>query len=226
MRLEDLQTGTKLELELYDDSGEKEQVRVVSQLEGCEDEHTAIIAAPIYGGEIYSIHNGIEMDIYFLQNEQLFRFKAKVMSKEKIGNILALKIKRLTNIQKIQRRDFFRFDNIIPVIYRVIDSVDDIENNTIQYKKSITKDLSGSGLCMLVEERLDEYAQLECGISLAPDYNIYFIGRIIRVIKCDFESKYKYEIGLSYKLIENKDREEIVKYIFNEQRKLRKKGLI
>lgn len=226
MKLENIQIGTKLELEMHDESDKNVKVRLVSQLEDCMDNKTATIAAPVYCGELYSIHIGSIMDIFFLREDKLYRFKANVTAREKSGNIAMLRIERLDNIQNIQRRQFFRFDCTIPVNYRVIDKSNEPGKMTVPYNSSITKDLSGSGLCMLVEEKLDEHAQLDCELYLEPDLRINFTGKIIRISKCDFESKYKYEIGLTYKSIDNKDREAIVKYIFNEQRRLRKKGLI
>lgn len=70
---------------------------------------------------------------------------------------------------------------------------------------------------------------LECSISIEMEenLNIRFIGKIVRFENNDDSSlDYKYKAGLAYDIIDNKDRENIIKFIFKEQLKLRRKGII
>jgi len=48
---------------------------------------------------------------------------------------------------------------------------------------------------------------------------------MIRIRKLE-QDEYQYETGIAFDVIENRDRETIIKYIFKQQRQLRSKGLI
>lgn len=226
MRFDQLQPGTKLELELYDNFGEKINTMLVSQIEWHEEGNTSFIAAPISEGILYPVHLGTYMDVFFLKDEHLYKLRAKVLSRDAKDNIALLKIEVKGEIEEIQRRQFFRFDCVLPVQYRKVKSLSDAASSRESFNNAITQDVSGSGVCMLVEESIDNDALLDCRIILGDSNAVRFVGSVVRLSKCNFESRYKYEVGLHFKSIDNKDREVIIKYIFNEQRKLRKKGLI
>ena len=226
MDLYRIQPGTKIELELLDDTGEKNSTILVSELEWCEGQNEAYIAAPIHEGILYPMHIGTIMNMCMLHGEELYKAKARVTGRNNKDNIVLLKVEASGGLKKIQRRQFFRFDCIKPVKYRMVHYAKDARCDEEDFKNTITKDISGSGICMLVEEEIQKNALLECELLLEEGNAVKFLGNAVRVIKCDFKSRYKYEIGVFFKQLDNKDRDYIVKYIFNEQRKLRKKGLI
>ena len=53
---------------------------------------------------------------------------------------------------------------------------------------------------------------------------INFLGHIIRIRKLE-QDEYQYETRITFDVIENRDRETIIKYIFKQQRQLRNKVL-
>jgi c-di-GMP-binding flagellar brake protein YcgR len=60
--------------------------------------------------------------------------------------------------------------------------------------------------------------------KLLLNQDILFIGRVVRVINIHDRGKYNYEIGIEFDDISNMNRERIIGYIFEEQRKLLRKG--
>ncbi|MCX8130304.1 MAG: flagellar brake protein [Clostridia bacterium] len=232
MKLTELTIGNKLELELYDNEGKTIKPTFVSELEWVEDENIAVIAAPIYEGIIYPVPIGTYMEVYFTRKYEdsgrieMYKFRAEVLGRKTIDNIAVLEVEILSEIEKIQRRQFFRFECSIPIKYRQAVSFISEHNKGIQYKKTYTRDISGGGLCFVTEEKLEMNKILEIELTLAEDDVRNFFGTIVRVIKLEDTDRHCYEIGILFRKIDNKDREAIIKFIFVEQRKLRKKGLI
>ena len=230
MNFTELKIGTKLELELIIDTGAGPNHKLVSEFEWSTGETTAVIAAPIHEGVIYPVRMGTVMNVYFFRKinnlTDLYRFKARVTGRGTSENIAFLNIVTESGFEKIQRRDYFRFECSLAINYRVIDSLNDSVNEEIKLNKTITSDISGGGLCLLLEEAIESGKIVECRINTAPNKVVRFYGKVVKCEKRKFEGKFKYEAGVIYTKIEYKDREEIVKYIFSEQRKLRKKGLI
>jgi len=221
MNYNELSIGLKLELQLFAKDGKKMYRSFASELEWVEDNNIIHIAAPIYEGRVYPVLVGTEIAVSFIKDNNFYEFTAKVIDRESKNNLAMLKVQALSNIVKIQRREFFRIDINLPVKYRVIDSVDMKSNE--EYIETITRDLSGGGLCMRLKEPIEIDKYLDCELFISN--KVKFIGKVVRLIKYDvLHGPYKYEIGVSFEKIDDAVREKIISYIFQEQRKLLKKG--
>jgi len=231
-KLNDIKEGTKLELKIFNDTGEKIKLATVSEFQWVEDDKTAVIAAPISEGVIYPVHRNTLIDIYFIENvsmfynSSLYKFTAEVIDRFRNDNIEMLKIKMQGDIQKIQRRQFFRFECTVPVKYRVIKTLNPLEYETNGFMETVTRDLSGGGICIKIMEEVPKGKYVQCELHLGEKRSVLFIGKVLRLTKYGVDEKYNYEIGIEFTKIKDSDRDAVVKFIFDEQRRLRKKGLI
>lgn len=226
MKISEIVTGSKLELDVYDEMNEKIDILFVSQFEWSHDEESAVIAAPIHEGIVYPIRIGAFITAYFYKKSDVFKFSGEVVERGIIDNISLLKINIKSEIFKIQRRQFFRFEYDFPVKFREVSSLNPEYNLKTPFVKTVTKDLSGGGLSIYAMEKIEMNKMVEVELEIQANQCVKFFGKIVRVSKLDHEDKYNYDLGVSYKKIENRDKEAIIKRIFIEQRKLRKKGLI
>ncbi len=233
MKITDLEPGIKLEMELYDKNGKALKPVFISEFEWAEDDGLAIIAAPIHEGIIYPVPAGAVIDVFFgykLNNARgmnMYKLRARVRGRRVIDNIALLEIIPEGEIEKIQRRRYFRFDCSAAVYYRALAfSGKDESGQDEEYKRALAVDLSGCGMRMLTAERLELNTLLEIEIKLNDNMSLKLPGRVVRVTPIENNDSFKYEEGIWFKKIDSKHREEIIKYIFQEQRKLRKKGLI
>jgi c-di-GMP-binding flagellar brake protein YcgR len=217
-----LTLGTKLELELYDANGDKIVPTLISQFEAVLPDGSMEILSPILEGRIYPVHRGTNLDVIYEKNGDLYRFASQALGRKLEGNIHLLRIKPLSEVEKIQRRYFFRFNCVRDVDYRIFAHRETKEEERGDYKKGITKDISGGGICLCSDIRPEIGWYVEGKLLLNQD--ILFIGRVVRVINIHDRGKYNYEIGIEFDDISNMNRERIIGYIFEEQRKLLKKG--
>lgn len=230
MDLSDLEIGTKLKLELFDEAGKRIEPALVSEFEWSVGIHEAIIAAPIFEGNIFPIQTGTVLNVYFLNKWEnvinLYKFSAMIKGRELTENIHLLRVELIGEIVKVQRREYYRLDCLVQVQYRLVSSLQAEQNQDIPFKKTFANNLSGGGICLMLEEKIEVGRMVECEIFKDHDKKVRFFGKVIRYEKNDMEVKYKYEAGIAYIKIHDNDRETVVRYIFDEQRKLRKKGLI
>lgn len=226
MKISEIVSGTKLELDVYDSNGEKIDIVFVSQFEWSHDENSAVIAAPIHEGVVYPVRIGAPINAYFYKKQDAFKFTAEVVERGVVDNIALLKIWVTSEITKIQRRQFFRFEFTLPMKYREVTSMNPEYNTKIPFIKTVTRDLSGGGISIYTMDKMEMSKVVEIELELWEDKIIKFFGKIVRVTKLEQENKYNYDIGVSFRKIENRDKEAVIKRIFVEQRKLRKKGLI
>lgn len=229
MEISDLKPGTKLELDLLNPDELDDFKKVASKLQGI-NENSLLIDAPIHGSMVYPVHIGATLNVYFSRKTDkqidVFRFKARVVGREYSGNLALLQIEAEGKMQMIQRRQFYRLECSLPLKYRIVTTMNPEYNKEIKFKASLSRNLSGGGLCICIEDRVNIGETVECEINLYEDVTIRFYGVVVRLEENDLENKYKFLAGITFKKIGNKDREAVVKYIFEQQRKLRKKGLI
>lgn len=230
MKISELQVGTKLELEPVNADGIRYENMLVSEFEWAEEENAAMIAAPINEGVIYPIHTGTSIYIYFIMKKEseidLYRFKAIVRDRGMSDNLALLKVEAVSEGEKVQRRSYYRLDCSLPVRFRQVESLNPLHSEGIPFKQTLANNLSGGGIRLLLEDKVEVGKLIECEIPAGEGKAIRFYGKVVRYERSETEGRFKYEAGIAYIRINENDREAVVKFIFNEQRKLRKKGLI
>ncbi|MDI9499722.1 MAG: PilZ domain-containing protein [Acetivibrionales bacterium] len=229
MELADIGTGTRLELEPEGYTDSDTRPVYVSSFEWVESDGTAAITAPIFEGRIMPLEKGSVYNVYFLKRQgkllSLYSFRAAIRERLVIDNLHLLLIEQLDSIEKIQRRSFFRLDCYLDVKYRVLRSLKDRNNSEIPFRKTITSDMSGGGIRILLDERLEPGTYVECELFGENNQKIRFFGKIVRFERTGDAGRYRYATGVAYVDIDEKEREAVIKYIFREQRKLLRKGV-
>lgn len=226
MKASELDIGTKLEIQIVDNE-DKPLINnlLVSEIESVEQDGSICVMTPIHEGKYLMVHIGVRMKIYTNVKNDYFIFTAKLTKRQKKGNLQVFILTVEKEIEKIQRRQFFRLDCNLKVEYREVNIEGDKIIPKTRFIESITRDISGNGLCIASNDIVNKHTILECDLEI-KEKRIIFIGTVVRIIKKETESNLKYGIGIEFTKIQNRDREMIVGYIFEEQRKLRKKGLI
>jgi len=109
-----------------------------------------------------------------------------------------------------ERRRFVRLDINVKVRWKRIEQVNEEE-------KEVTKNISGGGICLIAEEKLNKGDTLYLEIELPSGELIYARGRVVWVNEYEIigvEVKKKYDVGIEFIEIKEEDREEIGRYIF------------
>lgn len=223
MKYHQIKLGTKIELELYDEKGKKIPAVFVSQYGGYDEKANIMeIYAPIFQGNVYPIPPKMAMDVIFRKGKETYAFKAEAVERVYEGNIAMLYIRPLLPIQKIERRSFYRMECRLEVQYRVFEDL--LPDNVMygDFITSYTRDISGGGICLLTDKKLDNGLYVEALLKISK--RIRFVGIVVRSQEIKLRGKIMYETGIEFVRIENKAREQIISYIFKIQRERLKKG--
>lgn len=180
-----------------------------------------VIRGPMKKTQLVLLHKGEEIEIsYYVENKGRFIFTAKVISRE-LNKMYTLRIKKISEIRKIQLRNYYRLPVTLEIekIFPVIN-----DDNKVFVEKCEAKDISGGGLklyCNYQHVVGDEvYLKFKLENKL-----IDAKAKVVRIEEIE-NLNYKYCIGITFVDIEEQIRDFIVKYIFEQQRILRFKGLI
>ncbi|WP_176461604.1 flagellar brake protein [Anaeromicrobium sediminis] len=215
------EVGTKLEIELLETLNINKKEKLISQVIDIISENCLLVGIPISKGTIrpISVKDEIKL-IYTKKGTASYGFKVQVIDRGNKGNIPYLKVIKISDIEKVQRRDYYRLDMVLNVEMHINNDRGEI----IKVIEGLSKDISGGGIRVLCKEPIYKGTIIELIIKSEKEP----IKVIAEVLRCTlYEELYsQYEVGLKYKDISVNNREKIVKFIFDTQRKMRKKGLI
>jgi c-di-GMP-binding flagellar brake protein YcgR len=129
--------------------------------------------------------------------------------------------------ERLQRRKYFRLDCFLNASYRILPEEmqgEDTPKEQSAAKKTISRNLSGNGAGIVTEEELPKGTRLETEIKLTESSTIKVICKVVRCILMEGVKGKKYDIGLYFTHVSAKDQELLIKFIFDQQRLLLKKG--
>lgn len=229
MTLADVKAGTKLEIEIIYPDGAS-SAKMVSQIEAVQDERKALIAVPMLEGIYHSLKKGTRLVAFFLVNIDIYRielyfFNAVVVKRVHDEKIPVLLVELTGEIGKVQRREYYRTECSLDIKYSLVKIDSEGREKPENYKNTITRNLSGGGVCILAKEKIHVRSMVKCMLSLKGK-KISFRGKVVRVSPYEKQGIYNYEYGITFTEIKDSNREDIIRFIFREQRRMRQKGLI
>lgn len=178
------------------------------------------IAAPVHQGALVPLNPGMTVTIFITMENSVYSFNSLITEK-KLQPIPMLILSKPENINKIQRRSFFRLKTNLPVLCRTVPSL--TSPSFDEFGKFFCRDISGGGLLLVMEEPPPMDTFLEILLDLPKFGSVSAIARIVLIR--DAQDKKAKEVATEFVIIEEKDREKIVKFIFDQQREQRKKEI-
>lgn len=212
--------GNKVEIVTFNKN--KEKVVYFSKLVEIDEGNYIVLEAPISEGNLVPLQIGSLFDIYISNKNSFYFMKAEMKERIK-ANVSTIIMSVVGTVSKIQRRDFFRFECTLNTKVGLLNEGEENDNKNARYFDSIIHDISGGGIRISSDIEVKNGDKLECIIDLETD-SVLVIGNVVRVSKG--KGNYKHEYGVNFISISNQNRDQIIKYIFEQQRKLRKKGMM
>lgn len=184
-------------------------------------EQTKLILLPVDG----------EYDAIFYSGH-LYQCFLRIIDRYKSNNVYILVVEMISNLRKYQRREYYRFSCALEMCARplVEEEIKAIEQKDASFltpglplKRSVIADISGGGLRFMSNQRYEPESLIYCTYNLLiggkkKEYEI--IGKILSVKELE-NKRGTFEHRVQYVNLDVDDREEIIKYIFEEERKNR-----
>lgn len=238
-----LQLGNKIEMQeiVRNPQLVSEDIRrtYVSQILEFDDEDEEIlnIAMPIYEGRLIPLEVGKRFALYFYAHKGLYKAAGEIINRYKSNNVYILVIQLLTGLKKYQRRQFFRYECNIEFEYKAFNKSDEKyfrvvgkiseEMEARPFEKGISIDLSGGGIKFITKDKLESGTKVIAKLDLLNGSERKICQPVARVLSCNSVRGKAgvYECRIEFIKIEEEEREYIIKFIFEEERKQRKKLL-
>lgn len=186
-------------------------------------EKTKLVLLPVDG----------EYNLCFYTDSGLFQCFAKVIDRYKSNNVYIVVMELSSNLRKYQRREYYRFSCALEMSSRKLEleevkAVEKKQNILVPglpLKRSVVVDISGGGLRFIANHKYEPDALIYCTYNLlvkgeTKTYNL--VGKVLRSEEL-IDRPGIFEHRVQYINMDVDDREEIIRYIFEEERKNRHK---
>ena len=205
-----------------------------SQVLDFDGDRTAKIAMPIREGKVIPLEIDDDYNLCFFTNSGLYQCTAQIKKRYTENRMYVMDVIFLTPLKKFQRRKFYRLDCLFPIRYRIVpkeqfekrnEAEHDNEKDEILWEEGTISDLSGGGIRFHgnVEGKKEDFVEIVLPLSLQS--GIVPLSLYMKVVSCvHFEgSRVAYETRGEFLNINEKERETVIKYVFEEQRRRMRK---
>lgn len=200
----------------------------------------ALVVSDPFDGWVGAVPLGaVVKGCYMADQSAVYQFKSTI--EDRLSNpvpLLVLKLPR--EVDRIQRREFFRLDVDLPIRVQVLKNEvpsggfdpkgpppEPIPEESPQRKGKV-RDMSAGGLCLVLDTPISDDTLIEIHLEFQDGRSLSLIGQILRTIKEISEPNRKKLYWLAVKFIgaTDRDRDIITGFIFKEQLRRRQQGLI
>lgn len=230
--------GDKIELteirseETADENGNIERKVYRTRVYDIVSEDEIKVTMPIEKGKLVLLPVDGEYDLCFYTANGLYQCYSRVSDRYKSNNVYILCLELTTNLRKFQRREYYRLNCILNMKCRQLEDkeYEDMMTRPVQFyntdltlQDGIIVDISGGGARFISREKYEKDTKILFRFSLttgATPTSYSIMGRIllsdvIEGREGEFENRVQF-INMNVD-----EREGIIRYIFEEERKIR-----
>lgn len=227
--------GCRVDLQAIDRSKDNEREKsegrktYQSQVIDVLSEDRIEISMPMEKSRLILLPVDGEFDLYFYTEHGLYQCYSRIVDRYKNNNMYVLVLDLISNLRKHQRREYYRFSCALEMNSRQLQDdelklsgrLEDSLIPQLPLKSSIIVDISGGGLRFVANYAYEVQSLILCKYHLlvsgeAKEYNL--VGKVLSVRELE-SRKGVFEHRVQYVNVEDSEREEIIKYIFDEERK-------
>ncbi|MBP5298175.1 MAG: flagellar brake protein [Lachnospiraceae bacterium] len=228
---------TSIERVKYDNAEDNKKVYETKVYDILSDDRIEVLM-PMEQSKLILLPVDSEYDVNVYEGKLLYQFDARIVDRYKSNNVYIIVLELTSNIRKIQRREFYRFSCALDMGSRELEQeeVEAVErrdkstdtvplNGTIPLRRAIIVDISGGGIRFISNYKYDKDQLIYCKYNLnfeTGKKEYCLVGKVLAVKEVEHKPG-TFEHRVQYMDINMEEREEIIRYIFQEERKNRRK---
>ncbi len=207
--------------------GEQQEQRIyISKVNQILGEDKLEILMPIEQSRMVLLPRNIILNMVIYASNGLYQCEVKAVDRYKTGNVFLQVVELLSGIKRYQRREFYRYSCSIPVFSRSLNEEEKenlVWDDTIPCTEGSSFDIGGGGVRFRVEQSYEKNEMILCILQLEIKGDVRQIQALGKVLSVNsIKNSDGCEIRAQFERITHKDRELIIQYIFEDERKRRR----
>lgn len=234
--------GNKIEIRAasqgeYIEEIEKKRKVYYSQVFDVLSEDRLEVLLPMDKSRLISLPVNMEYELHFYTAAGLFRCNANALDVYKSNKNFVLLFEVISELKKFQRREYYRLDCAVEMFTRSLEKEeisavvrnDDFLAKNLPLKRGMMVDISGGGIRFIGDFAYEQddliYCQYTLGTVAQPKRHA-LVAKVLYINEIEDRPDER-EYRAQYINMDTTEREEIIRFIFEEERKRRKrrKGL-
>lgn len=203
----------RVELHISTESG---VLNLSTHIENVEQDGKFIVAAPFYKGQLYPLLAKEQVELLaIVEGIGIVSCDVIVDKRLKKDDIVLLQLERISDITKTQRRRHYRLPTLLETEILVEDRPD------LRNVHAVSKDISAGGIRCITPERFFKEEAVHLKVKLDGEL-LDINSSVLDSHKVTSEGT-RFETRFEFKEIEQKQERIIVAFIFDQQRKRRRR---
>lgn len=230
--------GDKLEMKALQEADSQDEVEDVkvykTTVYDVLDDGKIEIVMPMEKTKLVLLPTESEYEACFFSHGGMYNANVRIIDRQKINNTYVLISEMTTNLHKFQRREYYRFNCIVEMMTKELNKAEaDAFGKQLGYliaendmERGVIVDISGGGLRFVSRKPFTEgnVLYLRFKLSINDQEKEFRLAAKVISSKEIEKRQNEYENRVKFLYMNNTTREEIIKYIFDEERKNRKNG--
>ncbi len=244
MEIFDLKPGTPIEFTIASTNSDVEnhidedRSVYISSVFGITKKEEIIFHIPTRKGHIVTIPMNVPFNAVFNTKKGMFQLTGEITKRGRLENYPVYVFEASSGMTKVQRRDYYRFQCLIPIQVlpipedvALLPSMELVESDLERYGNSYgipvtgsILDISGGGAKFTADVDIPTDRYMYVSFRIVSHTVNHTVNAIARRVRSEYKTERKvFEHRIEFLFKEPEDREIIIKYIFDEERRLRKK---
>lgn len=193
------------------------------------------IAMPIFEGKIVPLDLDDKYTACFYTERGLLQCNVLITSRYKSGNLFFLEVLLLGALEKVQRRQFYRYNCMLEAKIRVVSDHEyetgipdniSLPEDELDWSVARIMDISGGGVKLVQRQHLEknEVVKVKFAVNILDEYiSFNLFARILSSVSIQNRTD-MYEQRMEFLKITQDDRDKIIRFIFESERVARAKG--
>lgn len=219
------------EIDTENDGFMEEKKFSISKVYDVDDDENIHVFMPVEKLKTILVPLDVDFRLYFYCKHGIYTCEARCIERYKEDSVMVAVFEPYTSLSKQQRREYYRYSCIIGMNTRKLSEAEDYrfhEQKNAQLlaepqDKSVIVDISGGGMRFVSRDKYDDSSLVHCRFMLEIQGKSKIYDVVVRVISsypvANNKSNTEYRCQFLY--IPTAEREEIIKFIFEQERKLR-----
>ncbi len=243
-----IETGTKLELKKIRHVETAEEISYVSRFLYQKSADEAVIEMPTRSGRLVALEPDEVFQICFYTSKGLYQCQCQVVSRHHEDSLPVAVIRFRSEFEKLQRRQYYRMECLLQTEFRPVseEELDELllqkqisgnvmlskdedgnltENDAMRFYSGMALDISGGGVRFnsAFEAKSGDVIAMRIAFLSEEAQKLQLLFAKVLTVQPVQNRSGLFEHRVEYVFISNMERESIIRYIFLEERKRRKK---
>ena len=229
--------GNRIELKSNADTWlqrNEENRSYVSEVYDIVSEDRIDVMMPMEQGKLILLPVNGEYNVAFYSQKGLYQCNARVADRYRTNNMYILSMDLTSSLQKLQRREYYRLSCAVEMKSRLLSEYENmalksnpafVPNPAEEMRKAIIVNISGGGVRFVSTDHYEAEDRIYVSFPLrlaGGDHEFRVTGKVLKVEPLENRDGL-FEHRVQFLKISDSEREDIIHYIFEEERKIRKK---